>query len=123
MRFSSFEEMPVWQKSMDLAIRIFELTSQLPRNEDYGLTSQLRRSALSIPGNLAEGFGRNHTKDKLNFYYASRGSLAETRSRLVYGEKVGYFQGDDVARLFQIVDEFPNQFSPGPYLSLTSTLT
>ncbi|MBX3332338.1 MAG: four helix bundle protein, partial [Nitrospira sp.] len=54
--------------------------------------SQLRRSALSIPGNLAEGFGRHHTKDKLNFYYASRGSLAETKSHLIYGQRSGILQ-------------------------------
>jgi len=91
MRYNSFEEMPVWQKAMDLAVRIFRLTEKLPRKEDYGLTSQIRRSALSISGNLAEGFGRKHTKDKLNFYYDSRGSLAETKSHLIYGYKVEYF--------------------------------
>jgi four helix bundle protein len=58
--------MPVWQKAMELAENIHQLTEKLPKKEDYGLTSQLRRSALSVPGNIAEGFGRNHTKDKLN---------------------------------------------------------
>ncbi|HCJ65802.1 MAG TPA: four helix bundle protein, partial [Elusimicrobia bacterium] len=90
MRYNSFEEMPVWQKAMQLAVKIFKLTDKLPRKEDYGLTSQIRRSALSISGNLAEGFGRKHTKDKLNFYYDSRGSLAETKSHLIYGYKVEY---------------------------------
>ena len=91
MAFNSFEEMPVWQKAMDLAVRIFELTENLPKKEDYGLTSQIRRSALSVPGNLAEGFGRKHTKEKLNFYYVSRGSLSETKSHLIYGNRVRYF--------------------------------
>lgn len=77
---------------MELAKKVFSLTEGLPRKEDYGLTSQLRRSALSIPGNLAEGFGRHHTKDKLNFYYASRGSLAETKSHLIYGQRSGILQ-------------------------------
>ena len=49
------------------------ITEELPNKEDYGLTSQIRRAALSIPANIAEGFGRKHTKDKLNFYYDSRG--------------------------------------------------
>jgi four helix bundle protein len=62
--YASFEDMPVWQKSTDLAERVFRLTEPLPRKEDYGLTSQNRRSALSVPGNIAEGFGRQHTKDK-----------------------------------------------------------
>jgi len=91
MEYNSFEQMPVWQKSMDLAIKIFHITERLPRKEDYGLTSQIRSSALSVSGNLAEGFGRKHTKDKLNFYYNSRGSLAETKSHLIYGHEAGYF--------------------------------
>jgi four helix bundle protein len=91
--------MPVWKKAMDLAQRMFSLTEGLPRKEDYGLTSQIRRAALSISGNLAEGFGRQHTKDKLNFYYASRGSLAETKSHLIYGNKIGYFKESEYAIL------------------------
>ena len=91
MGYHSFEEMPVWQKAMDLANKIFELTEKLPKKEDYGLTSQIRRSALSVSGNIAEGFGRGHTKDKINFYYNSRGSLTETKNHLVYGCRVGYF--------------------------------
>lgn len=97
--------MPVWQKAMELAKKVFSLTEGLPRKEDYGLTSQLRRSALSIPGNLAEGFGRHHTKDKLNFYYASRGSLAETKSHLIYGQEVGYFKQNDCAGAIKLIDE------------------
>ena len=73
---------------MELAERVFAITETLPTKEDYGLTSQVRRSALSVPGDIAEGFGRRHTKDKLNFYYVSRGSLAETKSHLIYGQKL-----------------------------------
>ena len=100
--YSSFEDMPVWQKGMELAERVFALTETLPKKEDYGLTSQIRRSALSVPGNIAEGFGRRHTKDKLNFYYMSRGSLAETKSHLIYGFKVGYFQESDLSELMEL---------------------
>lgn len=91
MGYNTFEEMPVWKKSMEAAVKIFNLTEKLPRKEDYGLTSQIRRSALSVPGNIAEGYGRKHTKDKLNFYYDSRGSLSETKNHLIYGKRVGYF--------------------------------
>jgi four helix bundle protein len=101
--YDSFESMPVWQKGMDLAERVFAITETLPRKEDYGLTSQIRRSALSVPGNIAEGFGRRHTKDKLNFYYMARGSLAETKSHLIYGFKVGYFQEWDLSALSELV--------------------
>lgn len=92
MGYKSFEEMTVWKKAMDLADNIFRITEKLPKKEDYGLTSQIRRSALSVSGNIAEGFGRKHIKDKLKFYYNARGSLCETRSHLIYGRRIGYFQ-------------------------------
>jgi four helix bundle protein len=101
--YDSFESMPVWQKAMDLAERVFTITEALPRKEDYGFTSQIRRSALSVSGNIAEGFGRQHTKDKLNFYYVARGSLAETKNHLIYGFKVGYFRQSDVTELSALV--------------------
>jgi len=105
MEYTSFEEMPVWQKAMDLAVRIFDLTEKLPRKEDYGLTSQIRDSGLSVSGNIAEGFGRKHTKDKLNFYFNSRGSLAETKSHLIYGCKVGYFSNTDFETCSALISE------------------
>ena len=89
--YTSFEDMTVWQRAMDLAVGVHGLTATLPRVEDYGLTSQMRRSALSVPANVAEGYGRWHTKDKVNFYYNARGSLCETRNHLIYGNRVGYF--------------------------------
>ena len=95
--------MRVWHKAMELAEQLFASTEPLPRKEDYGLTSQIRRSALSVPGNIAEGFGRHHTKDKLNFYYVARGSLAET-SHLIYGFKVGYFQQSELTALSQLIE-------------------
>lgn len=58
MNYNSFEEMPVWQKAMDLAEKIFKLTEKLPKKEDDGLTSQVRDSGLSVSGNIAEAFGR-----------------------------------------------------------------
>ena len=97
MGYRSFEEMPVWQKAMDLAVKVFELTENLPRKEDYGLASQIRRSALSVSGNLSEGFGRKHTRDKLKFYFNSRGSLAETKNHLIYGHQVVYFTKEEFA--------------------------
>ena len=91
MEYKSFEEMPVWQKAMELAVEIFNITENLPRKEDYGLTSQLRSSGLSVSGNISERFGRKHTNDKLRFYYNARGSLAETKNHLIYGFRIGYF--------------------------------
>ena len=88
--YKSFMEMPVWQDAMQLATQIFELTEKLPKKEDYGFTSQIRRSALSISANIAEAFGRNHTSDKINFYYYARASITETQSHCEYGKRVKY---------------------------------
>ncbi len=97
--------MPVWQKAMEMAVRVFELTERLPQKEDYGLTSQLRRSALSVSANIAEAFGREHTLDKLNFYYHSRGSLAETKSHLIYGKRVRYFKDGEYQNIFHCIED------------------
>ena len=111
MTFRSFEEMPVWQKSMDLSVSIFRLTETLPKKEDYGLTSQIRRSALSVPGNVAEGFGRKHTKEKLNFYYDARGSLAETKSHLIYGHRIGYFPNANYNILVTLIEDIAKELN------------
>jgi four helix bundle protein len=97
--------MPVWKKAMDLAQQVFALTEGLPKKEDYGLTSQIRRSALSVSGNLAEGFGRHHTKDKINFYYASRGSLTETKSHLIYAQKIGYLKENEHHLALKLIED------------------
>ena len=102
--YKSFEEMPVWQKSMDLAVRIFKLTEKLPQKEDYGLTSQIRRSALSVSANIAESFGRKHLLDKLNFYYHARGSLSETKSHILYANRIKYFNMEEFAKLEQMIN-------------------
>jgi four helix bundle protein len=91
--------MLVWQCAMEIAVKVHSLTDSLPRKEDYGFTSQIRRSALSISANIAEGFGRKHALDKINFYLHSRGSLTETQSHLEYGSRVGYFRSEDVELL------------------------
>lgn len=97
--YKNFTDMPVWQEAMKLAVEVFDITTSLPRSEDYGLTSQIRRSANSISANIAEGFGRNTNKDKCHFYIISRGSAYETQSHLLYGSKVKYFQQAQAEKL------------------------
>jgi len=95
----SFKDMQIWQVAMCVAERIFELSEDLPRKEDYGLTSQIRRSSLSISANIAEAFGRYHIFDKIKFYFIARGSITETQSHLEYGSRVGYFSKEIVKKL------------------------
>src|SRR5450631_4622129 len=105
MIYKSFTEMPVWQNSHKLAAEVFELTSDLPRSEDYGLTSQIRRSSNGIAACISEGFGRCTKRDKSNFYIIARGSAFETQNHLLYGNKVGYFEPQITGRLFKEYDD------------------
>ena len=97
--------MPVWQTAHRLAVEVFYLTVGLPRCEDYGLTSQIRKSSNSAPANIAEGFGRSTKKDKANFYIIARGTSFETQNHLIYGNKVGYFSDAESTRLFNEYSE------------------
>lgn len=91
--------MPIWKEAMTIAEKVFKATEGLPKKEDYGFTSQVRRAALSISGNIAEAYGRNHTADKANFYYMPRGSITEIRSHLEYGRRVGYIDEKKVSEI------------------------
>jgi len=97
--------MTAWQNAMDLAVSIHELTSTLPRSEDYGLTSQMRRSAVSITDNIAEGFGRRTKKDKSHFYVISRGSAHELKNQLIYGNRVKYFTKKESTEYIKNVEQ------------------
>jgi four helix bundle protein len=109
--FKTFKDMPIWQKAMETAQEIHHLTSTLPRSEDYGFTSQIRRSALSISANIAEAFGRNHKRDKINFYYVSRGSATETQSHLEYAKRVGYMDRETASKLDQGLTDLYNSIN------------
>lgn len=99
--YKSFEDMPVWKKALSLSKNVFVLTIDLPRSEDYGLTSQLRRSSNSILANIAEAFGRFSPKEKKIFYIYARGSAYETKSHLLYGNEIGYFTDEKCKKLLE----------------------
>ena len=80
MAFNSCEDLIVWQKAMDLTIEVYRLVKFLPREETYALSDQMRRAAVSIPSNIAEGHGRNSNKEFANFLSIARGSLTELRT-------------------------------------------
>ena len=86
----SFTDLFVWQKAHEFVIEIYRLTNLFPKTEVYGLTSQLKRAAVSIPANIAEGFGRNTLKDKQRFLTICKGSLEECRYYLVLAKDLGY---------------------------------
>jgi len=109
--YKSFKDMPIWQEAMGIAEEIFKLTEKLPKKEDYGLTSQLRRSGTSISANIAEAYGRKHTSDKINFYYFARGSSVETQSHLEYGKRVGYIKEEQFNKLDECLVKMYNDLN------------
>ncbi|MDF2545611.1 MAG: ribosomal protein [Anaerosolibacter sp.] len=99
--YRKFRDMPIWKQALDVSVRIFKLTDNLPRKEDYGLTSQIRRSANSMGANIAEGFGRRHTREKTNFYVISRGSAYETIHHILYGTEIEYFCKEETSSIIK----------------------
>ena len=89
----TYEDLKVWRRAMDLVVSIYRCTSSFPKQEVYGLTSQMRRSAVSIPSNIAEGKGRYSRKELLQFLFHSRGSLLELRTQITIARELG-FLGD-----------------------------
>ncbi len=89
-----FKELSVWQKGKDLAVKIYKISNQGALKEDFGLRDQIRRSAVSIPSNLAEGDERESDKESVRFFYIAKGSLAELRTQLQIAYEIGYIEKD-----------------------------
>ena len=87
----SYKELIVWQKSMKLAEKVYLLVKALPREETYALSDQIRRAAVSIPSNIAEGHARQSQKEFLQFLCIARGSRAELETQLLLAQRLGYF--------------------------------
>jgi four helix bundle protein len=89
----------VWKKALAFVNCIYELTAQFPNEERFGLTSQMRRSAISIPSNIAEGAGRNTKKEFINFLYISQGSIAELETQLLISKNLGFTGEDEISKM------------------------
>ncbi len=105
MSISSFRELKVWQLGMDLAERVYLLTNSFPKSETYGLTSQIRRSSVSIPSNLAEGHGRNSTKEFLQFIAIAFGSICELETQLLLSHRLNYINTDELETTSALLTE------------------
>jgi four helix bundle protein len=88
----SYRELEVWKKSMDFSVEIYRLTKCFPGYELYGLCSQLRRAAISIPSNISEGASRHSTKEFVQFLYISNGSLSEVETQLEIAMRLNYIE-------------------------------
>jgi four helix bundle protein len=90
---------------MDLVTECYKLVHCLPQNEQYGLASQMRRAAVSVPANIAEGFGRWHSKEFVHFLLVANGSLKELETHLLIGKRLGYFGSTELATSTGLVEE------------------
>jgi four helix bundle protein len=102
---SSYRDLKVWQRSTDLAENIYRLTSAFPAAEMYGLTSQMRRAAVSIAGNIAEGWGRHSRKDYSRYVVIAGGSNDELRTQLVIAERLGFGNANLLGEATALADE------------------
>ena len=98
-KIASFTDLYVWQEGHKLVVNIYLVTKNFPDEEKFGLTSQIRRSSVSITSNIAEGFGRSTYKDRLHFYFVSQGSLSELKNQLLIARYVGYLSSDNFSIL------------------------
>jgi len=99
----SFQDLQVWQLAMDLVPDVYNLTQRLPRHELFGLTGQIRRAAVSVSANIAEGQARHHTKEFLHHLSVARGSLAELHTLILVAERLAYVSREEMQGLSEDV--------------------
>ncbi|KKW17123.1 MAG: 23S ribosomal protein [Parcubacteria group bacterium GW2011_GWA1_50_14] len=100
-----YKNLVVWQKAKSLAIEIYKLTENFPEAEKYGITSQIRRAAISIPSNIAEGYRRNHQKEKVQFLTIAFGSGAELETQLEISEEIFLIPKSRLAEARALLEE------------------
>lgn len=110
-KIRSFTDLNTWQEGHKLALMIYEITKLFPKEEQFGLTIQLRRAAISFTSNIAEGFSRNSYKEKLQFYSMALGSLTEIQNQLLIARDIGYINKkkfNEIAQQAIIVNKLTN---------------
>jgi four helix bundle protein len=96
---NDFRELIIWQKAMDMIVDIYKISAKFPSEERYGLTSQIRRAVISVPSNIAEGFGRKTTSDFIHFLHISRGSLYEFQTQLEVSLRLSFISKNEADEL------------------------
>ena len=97
-----YKKIRAFQLADELAMMVYKITSQFPKTEIFGLTSQMRRSAISVPANIIEGSARKHTKEYLQFLYTAMGSLIELGYYLDFSQRIGYLKHEDCRSLMSL---------------------
>ena len=101
----SYRELIVWQKSMSMVTEVYAIVNGFPKNEMYELSSQVRRCAVSIPSNIAEGYGRNSTDDYIRFLRTARGSLYELQTQLEIARNLGFLLEAKFSLILSVCNE------------------
>lgn len=109
MRIRSYQDLEVWQKAMELAEEVYRITKDFPKEELFGLTSQMRRAATSVPANIAEGWARRGTKEFLQFLNIASGSLRELETYLLLAERIGIVNQARAQALLQTLEILSKQ--------------
>ena len=107
----SFKGLKVWQKGIELVAIVYEITASFPEEEKYGLSAQMRRAAVSIPSNIAEGHLRKTAKDFKQFLSIARGSCAELETQMIIAHKLGFIQEDNFNNLSPKIEELSKMLS------------
>ncbi len=100
----SYRDLDVWKLSLDLVKEVYKLTSKFPASENFGLTNQIRRAAVSIPSNIAEGQGRNSPKEFRQFLAVAQGSVAELETQLIISQKIDYISQEELHSFLNPLD-------------------
>ena len=111
MESKGYEQLIVWQKAMDLTVEIYRLTKMLPKEELYAITNQMRRAAISIPSNIAEGQSRKSPKEFIQFLNIAKGSNAELFTQLLICERVGYISSSNLIQIKELSREIGRMLS------------
>jgi four helix bundle protein len=105
------KKLNVWKKAIDLVQQIYDLTKTFPKNEDYSLTSQMRRAAISVPSNISEGAARQTKKEFIQFLHMSQGSLSELDTHLEIAIRLGYLGDGQSKKPFEIMQDIDRMLS------------
>ncbi|OPZ82579.1 MAG: hypothetical protein BWY77_00096 [bacterium ADurb.Bin431] len=111
MEVKSYQDLIVWQKAMTLAEQCYRLTRAFPKEELFGMTSQIRRASISIPANIAEGWGRMGTQEYIQFLRIAQGSLKELETHLLLTDRIGLARRDQISLLLEICTEIGKMFN------------
>ena len=101
-KIADFTDLKAWQKAHELVLGVYQVTKSFPVQEQFGLTSQIRRSVISITSNIAVGFSRQTKADKIHFYHIALGSCSETQNQLIATRDLGFLPDKDFYRLFSL---------------------